>query len=130
MSKAKKLVVPERQFFKEVQDDPIMLPNEKASFSEYFSHNGEPAVVRKGMECVIISNGKLVNVVSDSYGHLPNENFFLEVERKLAEADIQYTKRSINRDDVSFAVDYILSDDSFHTDVKAAGAKLTLFALH
>jgi hypothetical protein len=72
---------------------------------------------RKGMEQAVISNGKLVNVVSNSYGHLPNEKFFLVVEEKLIEADVQYMTRSINRDDRSFAVDYILNDDRYIIDV-------------
>src|SRR6266850_1755463 len=73
---------------------------------------------RRGLECAVISNNKLVNVVSDSYGHLPNEKFFIEVERKLIDADIQYVTRAINREDRSFVVDYILSDESYHIAVK------------
>ena len=73
---------------------------------------------RKGLECAVISEGEIVNVVSDGYGHLPNEKFYYEVEHKLIEADIQYTTRSINRDNRSFAVDYILSDESYHINVK------------
>lgn len=74
--------------------------------------------VRKGLENGIISSGQLVNVVSKSYGHLPNEHFFNAVEEKLIEADIQYLTRSINRENRSFAVDYILNDESFHINVK------------
>ena len=73
---------------------------------------------RKGYENMVISNGKIVNVVSDAYGHLPNEKFFLQVEEKLINADIQYLTRSINRDDRSFVVDYILNDDKYHIDIK------------
>ena len=73
---------------------------------------------RKGLEQGIISNGKLVNVVSIGYGHLPNEVFFKEVESKLNNANVKYTTRSINRDDRSFAVDYILNDDSYIVKVK------------
>lgn len=73
---------------------------------------------RDGMENVVISENKIVNVVSDSYGHLPNEKFFIEMEQKLIDADIQYVTRSTNRDNRSFAVDYILSDDSYHLEVK------------
>jgi hypothetical protein len=68
---------------------------------------------RKGLEQAVISNGKIVNVVSQSYGHLPNERFFGEVENQLKLANVQYVSRSINRNDSSFAVDYILNDDSF-----------------
>ena len=31
---------------------------------------------RRGLEQAIISNGKIVNIVSNSYGHMPNEEFF------------------------------------------------------
>lgn len=79
---------------------------------------------RKGLECAVISAGQIVNVVSDGYGHLPNEQFFLKVEEKLIEADIQYVTRSINRENRSFAVDYILNDDSLHIDVKNGKDKL------
>ena len=73
---------------------------------------------RKGLEKAIISGGKLVNVVSESYGHLPNEVFFKEVENRLANAGINYVTRAINRDNRSFAVDYILNDESFVVKVK------------
>lgn len=82
---------------------------------------------RKGLEQGIISNGKLVNVVSKSYGHLPNETFFLEAERKLIDADIYYKSRSINRQDRSFAVDYVLADDRYKIEVK--GDKDILFPM-
>ena len=74
---------------------------------------------RKGLERGIISNGKLVNVVSNQYGHLPNENFFLEAERKLIDKDICYGVRSINREDCSFVADYILKDEKYHVNVKS-----------
>jgi hypothetical protein len=73
---------------------------------------------RKGLEKVVISEGSIVNVVSNSYGHLPNEQFFVEVERKLIDADINYDIRSINRENRSFAVDYILNDESLHINIK------------
>jgi len=73
---------------------------------------------RKGLEQGIICGGTLVNVVSKSYGHLPNEVFFLEAERKLIDADIYYKSRSINRDNRSFAVDYVLADDRYKIEVK------------
>lgn len=74
---------------------------------------------RRGLECCVVSAGQIVNVVSDSYGHLPNEMFFKEVERRLDEAGIKYDRRSINRENRSFAVDYILSDDSYIIKVKS-----------
>lgn len=74
---------------------------------------------RKGLENAILSNGEIVNVVSEKYSHLPNENFFLEVERALIEADIKYITQSINRDNRSFAVDYILQDENYIVNVKS-----------
>lgn len=66
----------------------------------------------------IVCEGEIVNTVSPSYGFLKNENFFLEVERALVEADIKYVTRSINRDNENFAVDYILNDPSYSIKVK------------
>jgi len=67
---------------------------------------------RKGLEKVVISGGKIVNIVSNQYGHLPNNVFFKEVESKLAEANIGYLKRVVNRENCSFSVDYILNDNT------------------
>jgi len=73
---------------------------------------------RRGLEKAVISNGKIVNVVSDGYAHLPNEKFLNEAERQLIDADVNYKTRSINRDDRSFAVDYILDDERYIVKVK------------
>jgi hypothetical protein len=77
--------------------------------------------VRKGMEQVVVSDGQIVNVVSDVYGHLPNENFFIVVEEKLINAGVEYDTRSINRGNRSFAVDYILNDARY--DIVVANGK-------
>jgi hypothetical protein len=102
--------------------DDVFVTNEVVQMQDLV---GMPT--RKGLEQGIISNGKLVNVVSKSYGHLPNETFFLEAERKLIDADIYYKSRSINRDDRSFAVDYVLADDRYKIEVK--GDKDILFPM-
>ena len=73
---------------------------------------------RRGLENAIICENQIVNVVSNSYGHLPNEKFFLGVEEKLIDAVIYYQQRSINRDNRSFVVDYILADDRYKVEVK------------
>ena len=65
---------------------------------------------RRGMEQAIISNGKIVNVVSNSYGHIPNELFFKKAEQMLVDSGLNYHKRSINRNDRSFIVDFIIDD--------------------
>ncbi len=67
---------------------------------------------RRGLENVIISNGKIVNVVSNSYGHIPNELFFKHAESMLIDADLKYQKRSINRSDRSFIIDFIIEDEN------------------
>lgn len=76
---------------------------------------------RKGLEQAIIVEGRIVNVVSDGYGLLKNENFFLRVEENLINADIEFTKREINRDNRSFSTDYILSSKDYVIDIKQAG---------
>lgn len=72
----------------------------------------------------IVSEGQIVNVISDAYGHLPNEQFFYEVESKMIDADVQYITRSINRNNRSFAVDYLLNDESYHVNVKSGSDKI------
>lgn len=103
------------------QDD-VFTPNKVVQMEELL---GMPT--RKGLEQGIICGDTLVNVVSKSYGHLPNEVFFLEAERKLIEADIYYKSRSINRSNRSFAVDYVLADDRYKIEVK--GDKDILFPM-
>ena len=91
-----------------LQNDDVFPTVEIKSFSDLI---GLPT--RKGYDNLVISDGKVVNVCSQKYGLLRNEDFFLKVEEKLIEADIQYDIRSINRDNRSFQVDYILNDDRY-----------------
>jgi hypothetical protein len=100
-------------FKSKLQQDNVFPQSSKILLSEKM---GMPT--RKGLECGIVSGGQLVNVVSNSYGHLPNEQFFKEVENKLIQAGVKYDTRSINRENRSFAVDYILNDDSYIIKVK------------
>lgn len=76
--------------------------------------------LKTGSKCgkAIVSEGKIVSVVSNNYGYMPNDKFFYEVEANLIESDLNYITRSINRDNSHFAVDYILKDERFHIDVK------------
>jgi Domain of unknown function (DUF932) len=96
-----------------LRNDDIFVSNEVRNFKEVTGINS-----RKGLDRVILSNDEIVNVVSKSYAHLPNEIFFGQVENMLLEADIKTATRSINRDNRSFAVDHILNDDSFVIKVK------------
>ena len=107
------------KFISRLQNDDVMVKNQIIELSKFI---GIPT--RKGLEQAIISNGTLVNVVSMQYGHLPNQAFFGEVERQLKEANINYVTRSINRDDRSFSVDYILHDDNLTVEVKNNNDKI------
>jgi hypothetical protein len=80
--------------------------------------------VRKGLENAIVCEGQVVNVVSASYAHLPNDKYFPEVEVKLIDEGIGYVIRSINRHNRSFAVDYILDDENLVVKVKNGLDKL------
>ncbi len=104
----------ENQNFKSVlQADNVYVNNEVVSLATL-----SQTPTRKGLEKAILSGGTIVNVVSNQYGHLPNENFFLKVEEKLIDAEINYKTRSINRDNRSFAIDYILEDANFEVEIK------------
>ncbi len=56
---------------------------------------------RRGLENVIISKGKIVSVVSNSYVHIPNELFFKKAEQLLMDVNLKYRKRTINKKDRS-----------------------------
>ncbi len=96
-----------------LRNDDIFVANEVRNFKEVTGINS-----RKGLDKVILSGGDIVNVVSNSYGHLPNQMFFAQVENMLLEANITTATRSINRENRSFAVDHILNDDSLAITVK------------
>ena len=66
-----------------LQHDNVFVKNEIVPLSGI---SGLPS--RRGLDRVIISAGEIVNVVSNSYGHLPNQKFFAEVERKLFESGV------------------------------------------
>jgi hypothetical protein len=100
-------------FNKPLQQDEIFVNSKVVSLSEI---TGMP--VRKRLAKAIVSEGQIVNVVSGSYGHLPNEVFFTAAEEALINADINYSVRSINRENRSFSVDYILNDESYHINIK------------
>lgn len=79
---------------------------------------------RRGLTKAVLSGGEIVNVVSDRYAHLANEQFFLEVERQLIESDVNYIARTINRENRSFVADYILQDENFEINIKNGMDKL------
>lgn len=67
----------------------------------------------QGLDKVVISNGKIVNVVSENYGFLPNENFFPVIEKQLSDLGYTYEKKYQNIKDCYFVADYIFNDASF-----------------
>lgn len=93
-----------------LQQDEIFVSNEMKSLSSITGMES-----RKGLENVIISNGKIVSVVSNRYGHIPNELFFKKAEELLIDAHLNYHKRTINRDDRSFITDFIIEDENQFT---------------
>ncbi len=68
--------------------------------------------LRRGLENAIISNGKIVNIVSKSYSHIPNELFFKKAEQMLIDSRLDYHRQTINRSDRSFSMDFIIEDNS------------------
>lgn len=62
---------------------------------------------------------KAINTFSKDYGLLPNEKFIPMVEERLENAGINYIRRVISRNEgTRYAIDYILEDDNYHTNVK------------
>lgn len=94
-------------YLNRLQQDEILVSNEMKSLKSITGM--EP---RRGLENAIISNGKIVNVVSNSYGHIPNELFFKKAEQLLMDANLKYNKRTINRNDRSFITDFIIENDN------------------
>lgn len=94
-------------YLQNLQQDEIFVPSEMKSLTSITGMES-----RRGLENVIISNGKIVNVVSNSYGHIPNQLFFKKAEEMLTDAQLNYHKRTINRNDRSFITDFIIDDKS------------------
>ncbi len=92
-------------YLNNLQQDEVFVPSEIKPFESITGIQS-----RRGLENVIVSNGKIVNVVSKSYGHIPNELFFSKAEQLLVEAKLNYRKRTINRNDRSFVVDFIIDN--------------------
>ena len=94
-------------YLNNLQQDSVFVSSEMKPLQSFTGMTS-----RRGLENVIISNGKIVNVVSNSYGHIPNELFFKHAESMLIDADLKYQKRSINRSDRSFIIDFIIEDEN------------------
>lgn len=101
------------RFLSRLQKDNVFIDSKIVPLQEL---TGMPAL--KGCAQAIVAEGKIVHVASDKYGYVPNEKFFYDVESQLIEHDINYATRSINRENKQFAVDYILTDENYHVNVK------------
>ena len=97
-------------YLNNLQQDEVFVPTELKPLRELTSM--EP---RRGLENAIISNGKIVNIVSKSYGHIPNELFFKKAEQMLIDSRLDYHRQTINRSDRSFSMDFIIEDNSQFT---------------
>lgn len=94
-------------YLSNLQQDEIFVSSEMKSLKSLTQMES-----RRGLENAIISNGKIVNVVSNSYGHIPNQLFFKKAEQMLLDAGLNYHKRSVNRNDRSFIIDFIIEDSN------------------
>ncbi|MFV9549946.1 DUF932 domain-containing protein [Algibacter sp. PT7-4] len=94
-------------YLSNLQQDEIFVSSEMKSLKSLTQMES-----RRGLENAIISNGKIVNVVSNSYGHIPNQLFFKKAEQILLDAGLNYHKRSVNRNDRSFIIDFIIEDSN------------------
>ncbi len=92
-------------YLDDLQQDEVFVPTEIKSLEELTGLKP-----RRGLENAIVSNDKIVNVVSKSYGHIPNELFFKKAEQMFIDAGLNYVKRTINRNDRSFVMELIIKD--------------------
>ncbi|MDR9457862.1 MAG: DUF932 domain-containing protein [Salegentibacter sp.] len=97
-------------YLSNLQQDDLFVKSEVRSME---SLTGLPS--RKGLENAILSNGKLVNVVSSRYGHIPNELFFGKAKQKLEEAGLKFQMQSTNRQDRCFSLDFIIDNENQFT---------------
>lgn len=111
-----------------LQQDNIFINPELKSVSELTGYD-----TRLGIENFLLVDkvpGKpedgriIISNVSDKYGFLANEVFYPQIEERLEGAGIEYVKRSINRQNRSFSVDYILQDESMHVNIKKGKDKI------
>lgn len=106
----------------ELTNQNVYVTSEVVNFQQFINRNnpeGSPEIgSRRGYEKAIISEGQIVNVVGEKYGHLPNENFFMPIEIQLLDLGINFIKRSINKDNRAFAVDFIMDDPNYVINIK------------
>lgn len=90
---------------RELKQDNVFVNVEMKSVKEI---TGMPSISR--LTNAVISEGKIVNIVSDRYALIDNSQLYTAVEERLVNADVEYKTSSTNKDNCSFAVDYILEN--------------------
>jgi hypothetical protein len=106
----------QRLSFKEnqpLQADDLYVPSSLEDLALLTGHQ-----VRQGYERAVVCGNTIVNVVSKSYGHMPNENFFIPILSEVDDLGMEYMTRTINRKNRSFAMDIILNDPSVTIELK------------
>jgi len=126
---ARRKTTTDYQNFKgQLQQDNIFVNPKLESVAELTGYE-----VRKGLENFLTvdktpgqpDNGRIIiSNVSNDYGFLDNETFYPQIEQRLNDAGITYLTRSINRQNRSFTVDYILEDENMHVNVKKGKDKI------
>lgn len=112
-----------------LENDNIYINPRLESVYDLINNNKENKIaVRKGLELFLTVDSTnpanpeetrtIISNVSNDYGFLPNEKFYPEIEQRLEAAGISVQKRSINRANRSFTVDYILNDENMHLNIK------------
>lgn len=97
-------------YLKDLIRDDVFVPTEIKPLGEL---TGEKT--RRGLDHAVISNGKIVNIVSKGYGHITNQLFFRKAEQMLIDAKLRYRKQTINRSDRSFVMEFIIDDQGIFT---------------
>jgi len=75
-----------------LKQDEIFIPSEMKSLKSLTQMESP-----RGLENAIISNGKIVNVVANSYVYIPNQLFFKKAEEMLTDAKHNFHKRTIDK---------------------------------
>ncbi len=97
-------------YLNKLKQEEVFVKSEVKLLSELTGMNS-----RRGLEYAVVSNGKIVNVVSSRYGHISNETFFKKAEQLLIDANLNYHRQTINRSDRNFCMDFIIEDKSQFT---------------
>jgi hypothetical protein len=87
---------------------------------------GKPS--RRGLERAILVDNTVMNIVSNQYGVLKNEDFFPKVSERLDDYKFEYDVQSRNFGNGSFVMDFILTGENYAFKMKSEnGAKIRPF---